>query len=239
VPELTSNRPGISESEALLPPKAFQLESGLTYAEFDDGDGRHRQVDFPEATLRFGLATRFEAFVNGSNLVWNRTISAPGVSSASTRGTDFSLNLKVGFLSEDANTFTLSTAMGVSLPVGSEGESSDGYDPSLRMLWNKNLPGGYWVAGNLNISSETEDDQRHAFGAASIGVGHPFVKSSSWFVELFGDFLEGENARWQLDGGFAILATPDRQIDLSAGVTLKTGTPEWFAAAGITLRRRR
>jgi hypothetical protein len=239
VSELTSNRPGISESEALLVPRAFQLESGFTFARFDDRDGRHSQVDFPEATLRFGFTERFEAFVNGSNLVWNRTISSPGVSAATTRGSDFSLNAKVGLLSEDADKITLSAAMGLSLPVGSEGESSDGYDPSLRLLWAKDLPRGFWIAGNLNISSETVDDHRHALGSASLGLGNGFVKSSSWFVELFGDFLNGESARWQLDGGFALAATTDMQFDISAGRTLQSGPPEWFVAAGISLRHRR
>jgi hypothetical protein len=238
-PELTSNRPGIAESEALLPRRAVQLETGLTYAEFDDGNGHHRQVDFPEATLRFGFTGRVEAFVNGTNLVWNRTTSSPGVSTASTRGTDFSLNMKVGLLSEDPDPMTLSAAIGLSLPVGSHGESSDGYDPSLRLLWSKDLSGGVGVAGNLNVSSATVDDERRALGAASIGIGRSFVKSSSWFVELFADFLEGDSAQWQLDGGFAIQTAPDRQIDISVGRTLKSGPAEWFAAAGLTLRRRR
>jgi hypothetical protein len=238
-PPITSNRPGISESESLLPPKAFQLESGFTFAKFDDGQGRHSQVDLPEATLRFGLAKRFEAFVNASNLVWNRTRSSGGVSTAETRGSDLSLNAKVGLLSEDPHPFTLSAAMGVSLPVGSEGESSGGYEPSLRLLWAKALPGDFGMAGNLDVSSETSDGQRHAVGAASIGFGHRFVQSTAWFVELFGDFAKAQSAQWQFDGGLAIVARPDLQLDISAGRTLQRGPPEWFFASGLSLRHRR
>jgi hypothetical protein len=236
--ELTSNRPGISESEVLLVPRAFQLESGLTFAEFDDGDGRHRQVDFPEATLRFGLTPRFELFANGSNLVWNRTTSTSGSSIAATRGTDLSLNAKVGLLSANANGITLSAAMGLSLPVGSDGETSDGYDPSLRLLWSKALPNDFGLSGNLNIAAATSDGRREAIGSASLGIGRPLASSTSWFVELFGDFIKGGQPEWQLDGGVAIAATEDMQFDISAGRTLEEG-PSWFVSGGISLRHRR
>jgi Putative MetA-pathway of phenol degradation len=238
-PPLSSNRPGISESEALLVTRAFQLESGFTFAEFGEEGERQRQVDFPEATLRFGLSPRLELFANGSNLVWNRTSSTGGASIAATHGTDLSLNAKLGLLSEDANRLTLSAAMGLSIPVGSEGESSDGYDPSLRLLWSKALPDDFGIAGNLNIASTTSDGRRDATGSASLGVGRPIAKSTSWFVELFGDFIKGDQAEWQLDGGVAIAATRDMQFDISAGRTLQSGPSAWFFAAGITLRHRR
>jgi hypothetical protein len=236
---LTSNRPGISESQDLLVPRAFQLESGVSFAEFGDGEGRHRQVDFPEATLRFGLTPRFELFANGSNLVWNRTTSTSGSSIAATRGTDLSLNAKVGLLSEEASGITLSAAMGLSLPVGSDGQSSDGYDPSLRLLWGKELAHGFGMAGNLNIASTTLDGQREATGSASIELGRRFVKSTFWFVELFGDFITGNQPEWQLDGGLAIGTTEDMQLDISAGRTLEDGPSSWFVSGGISLRYRR
>ena len=74
---------------------------------------------------------------------------------------------------------------------------------------------------------------------ASFGLGHPFMGPTFWFVELFGDFTNGDKAEWQLDGGVAIVTSDDFQIDISAGRTLQSGPAAWFVAAGITIRHRR
>ena len=40
-----------------------------------------------------------------------------------------------------------------------------------------------------------------------------------------------------MDGGFALLATRDLQVDLSAGRTLDQGPPAWFVSIGVSARR--
>jgi hypothetical protein len=237
-PPLTSNRPGIAESEAILIPRAFQIESGFTLAWFSDGDARHRQADLPEAMLRLGLTPRFEIFLNAPNMLWDRA-SVGGVSERTSGATDLSVNAKVGWLSEGADPLTLSSAFGLSLPVGSNEFSSGGYDPSLRLLWSRSLSGDFGLSGNLDIASVTAGPDRVTAGAASLGLGRGLNDSASWFVELFGDFVEGADTQWQLDGGVAFVPRPDFQIDLSAGRTLRSGPSAWFVAVGITLRHRR
>ncbi len=238
VPALTSNRPGISESEALLVPRAFQLESGFTFAEFtSDDELRHQALDFPEATLRYGLTPRFELFANVSGYFRDRA-SANGVADTTTGTSDLSVHAKLGMLSEERHGITLTAAAGVSFPVGSRAFSSSGYDPSLRLLWSRSLPRSFGLSGNVNVASFKVDDDRITGSAASLGLAHPLTESSSWFVELFGDFAQGD-AIWQLDGGVAVVTSDDFQIDISGGRTLQSGPSAWFAAAGITLRHRR
>jgi Putative MetA-pathway of phenol degradation len=237
-PPLTSNRPGISESEALLVPRAFQLESGFTFAEFtSDDEVRHRALDFPEATLRFGLTPRFEVFTNVSGYFRDRG-TANGVSDSTTGTSDLSVHAKLGMLSEERHGITLTAAAGVSFPVGSRAFSSGGYDPSLRLLWSRSLPRSFGLSGNVDVASIAVEDDRITASAVSLGLAHPLTESSSWFVELFGDFAEGD-ALWQLDGGVAIVTSDDFQIDISAGRTLQSGPSAWFAAVGITLRHRK
>ncbi|MGH9383517.1 MAG: transporter [Vicinamibacterales bacterium] len=237
-PPLTSNRPGIAESEAILVPRAFQLESGFTLAEFSDGGVRHRLVDLPEATLRFGLTPRFELFANLSSYFWDRATFG-GRAERASGASDLSVNAKIGWLSEARHGITLAAAVGLSLPVGSDEFSSGGYDPSVRLLWSRSVPGDFGLSGNLDIASVTAGPERLTAGAASLGLGRGLSESSSWFVELFGDFVEGGSHQWQLDGGIAVVPRPDVQIDLSAGRTLQSGPSAWFLAAGITLRHRR
>lgn len=236
-PPLTSNRPGISESEGLLVPRAIQLESGLTFAEFSDTVERHRVLDLPEATLRVGLTPRVELFANVSSWFLDHA-SLGDFSGNVSRASDSSVNVKLAWLSEERHGVTLNAAAGLSLPVGSDAFTSGGYDPSLRLLWSRRLPRDFGLSGNLDVASVTAGDQRVIASAASLGLARPLTASASWFVELFGDFVEGD-AEWQLDGGVAILTSDDFQIDLSAGRTLQSGPSAWFVAGGITIRHRR
>jgi hypothetical protein len=238
VPPVTSNRPGIAESEALLVPRAFQVEAGFTFAEFTDEAGRHRLIDFPEATFRFGFRPRLELFANISNYNWDHASESDSLETM-TGGSDLSLHAKVGLLSEETDRVTLSAAVGLSLPVGSRSFSSDGYDPSLRVLWARSLPSDFGLSGNLDVASVTVDDSRVGLTAASIGLSRPLTESTSWFVELFGTLVESSDANWQFDGGVAIVTSDDFQIDLSTGRSLRGGPAAWFASAGITLRHRR
>ncbi len=237
-PPITSNRPGIAESEALLVRRAIQLEAGVAFAEFTDDVGRHRLIDFPELTLRFGFRRRLELLANVSNYNWDHAEEDDSAETA-TGGSDLSLHAKIGLLSEETDSMTLSAAMGLSLPVGTRSFSSDGYDPSLRMLWGRSLPADFGLSGNLDIASLTVEDDRLAAAAASIGLARPLTQSTSWFVELFGTMVESSDPQWQLDGGVAIVTSDDFQIDLSAGRTLRSGPSAWFVSAGITLRYRR
>jgi hypothetical protein len=236
-PPMTSNRPGISESEALLVPRSFQVELGMAFSEFSDALMRHQVVDLPEATIRFGVTPRVELFANVSNwFVDHRTFG--DVSGDVSGAGDTSINAKLAWLSEGQHPINLNVAAGLSLPVGSDDFSSGGYDPSLRLLWSRSLPRDFAVSGNLDIASVTVGDDRLVASAASLGLGHSLTARSSWFVELFGDFVDGD-AQWQFDGGVAIVTSDDFQIDLSAGRTLQSGPAAWFVAAGITIRHRR
>jgi hypothetical protein len=231
-PPITSNRPGISESEALVLPHAVQVEAGVTYSALSDDAERHKQVDFPEATIRVGLTERVEVFVAATGYFVDMTADA-----GTTRGgSDVQINAKLGLL--DRGSFTLSAATGLSLPIGSAAFSSGGYDPSLRFLWSTSLPRDWSVAGNLVFSDVTIEENRRAAAGASLSTGHPLVHASAWFAELFGNATNDERSLWRLDGGVAIPVRSDFQIDVSGGRTLATGPSSWFLGAGISARHR-
>ena len=231
-PPITSNRPGISESEALVLRHAFQVEAGVTYSAFRDEAERHQQLDFPEATIRVGLTERVEVFVAATGYFVDMTADA----GTTQGGSDVQINAKFGLLHRSS--FTLSAATGLSIPTGSTAFSSGGYDPSLRFLWSKSLPRDWSVAGNLVFSDVTIEENRRAAAGASLSTGHPLVHSASWFAELFGNATNDEGSLWRLDGGVAIPVRSDFQIDVSGGRTLATGPSAWFLGAGISARHR-
>ena len=231
-PPITSNRPGISESEALVLRHAVQVEAGVTYSAFSDDAGRHHQVDFPEATIRVGLTERVEVFVAATGYFVDMTADA----GTTQGGSDVQINAKFGLIHRSS--FTLSAATGLSLPTGSAAFSSGSYDPSLRFFWSKSLPHDWSVAGNLVFSDSTIEENRRAAAGASLSTSHPLVHAASWFAELFGNAANDEKSLWRLDGGVAIPVGPDFQIDVSGGHALATGPSLWFLGAGISARHR-
>lgn len=161
-----------------------------------------------------------------------------GDATTETEGwSDGQVNAKLGLLSEDHHHITLAAAVGLSLPTGSPAFTSDGYDPSLRFLWSKGLPRDWSVGGNVVLSDITVGQRRHSAAGTSLWTGHPISASSSWFVEVFANAASDEETLWQLDAGLALLATPNMQVDVSAGRALTNGPPAWFVSAGVTARR--
>jgi hypothetical protein len=234
-PPITSNRPGISESEALLMPRAWQVESGVSVAgSTDDGVG-HTQWTVPELTLRVGVTPRVELFVNATGFLLDVARDAGG-DVTSMGGSDVQLNAKLGLLTEGPHLLTLSVAAGVSFPTGATVFSSGGYDPSLRVLWSRNLPRDWYIGGNIVLSGTTIEERRSTAGGASVSMGHPISDAASWYVELFGNITRRESSLWRLNGGVAKVVGADLQLDLSAGRAVLTGAGAWFVSAGISYR---
>ena len=65
---LTSNRPGISESEALVGARVVQVEAGLSLTR---ARSQTLALSVPELTLRLGLAPRFELFASADGYLWS------------------------------------------------------------------------------------------------------------------------------------------------------------------------
>jgi hypothetical protein len=61
-PPLTSNRPGIGDSEALVPRGAFQLEAGMQAQDAPPGSDRGWTETFGQVTMRVGLTRRVEVY---------------------------------------------------------------------------------------------------------------------------------------------------------------------------------
>lgn len=70
VPPLTSNRPGIADSEALVPPGAIQLETGVQGQGAAPGSDRRWSQTWGQLTGRYGLTARLELSRAGTDCRW-------------------------------------------------------------------------------------------------------------------------------------------------------------------------
>jgi outer membrane putative beta-barrel porin/alpha-amylase len=235
VPPLTSNRPGISDSEVLVPARAIQLEAGVQA----QGEPAHSDVSssdtFGQLTVRVGVRPRIEVFVGWDGLSLDR-IQVNGQSRFLAGGNDLRVGTKLAVLKEDRHGVTLAVAPSWSFPVGSEEATSGSNDPSLRLLWARSLTDEWSLSGNVVFTRTSDVGSRYFDNAVQVGITRAFTDTVSAFAEVSGALPAAHPDAWTIDGGVAWIARPDLQWDLSAGHTFADRGDEWFLSAGITVR---
>jgi hypothetical protein len=235
-PPLTSNRPGIGDSEALVAPGALQLEAGIQGQDAPPGGERRWTQTWGQLTIRFGLGPRIELFAGWDGLSLDR-VRAGGESRLLAGGNDLRVGTKLAVLAEERHGLTLAVAPAWSFPVGSEEFTSSSHDGSLRLLWARSLPRDWSVGGNLLFTRTSDAGDRYWDNGAMLGLTRTLTPTVSAFAEISGVVPADRPAAWTIDAGLAWVARPDLQWDFSVGHTLHDRGDDWFVSAGVTLRR--
>jgi Putative MetA-pathway of phenol degradation len=237
VPPLTSNRPGIGDSEAIVARGAIQVESGVQWQDAPLGEDRRWTQTWGQLTVRVGLTPRLEVFGGWDGLSVDR-VRVNGESRLVTGGNDVRLGAKLGVLTEERNGLTLTVAPAWSFPVGSQEFTTNSNDGSLRLLWARSLPQDWLVSGNLLFTRTTDAGQRYWDNGVMLGLSRQITPAVGAFVELSAVLLASQPDAYTTDAGFAWVTSPDLQWDVSAGHTFANRGDDWFVSAGITLRFR-
>ncbi len=233
---LTSNRPGIADSEALVPAGAIQVEAGVLARGEPPGDDRRWSQTWGQLTFRLGVTPRIEIFSGWDGLSLDR-VRAAGKSRIVSGVGDLRLGAKIAVLNEDRHGLTLTISPTLSFPLGSPSLSTGSYDGSFRLLLARSLPRDWSVSGNVLFLRTSDEAGRYWDNAAMLGVTRAFTPSVSAFVEMAGVLLADQPDAWTIDGGLAWVARPNLQWDISAGHAFHDRGDDWFVSAGITIRR--
>ena len=129
------------------------------------------------------------------------------------------------------------------MPVGSEFFSDGLVNPKLLALFSHSLTerlslmynvGPSFVREYFQGSSETTKSVDLEYTAMLTGA---LTGGSSWFVELFGGFLSGQNSdEHTFQTGATALLTNNFQLDARAGVGLVENVPDWLVGVGLSWR---
>lgn len=236
-PPLTSNRPGIGDSEALVGRGVIQVEAGVQMQGAPPALESVWTQTWGQLTVRAGLVPRLEIFAGWDGLSLDR-VRVNGVSHLVTGGNDLRLGFKVALLEEEHQGITVAVAPAWSFPVGAEAFSSSSNDGSLRLLWARSLPRNWSVSGNVVSSYTTDRSGRYLDNGVMTVLTRSLTPSVTAFGEVAGALLAGRPDAWTIDAGAAWVARPNLQWDVSAGHTFHDRGDDWFISAGVTLRRR-
>jgi hypothetical protein len=237
LPPLTSNRPGIGGSEALVARGVFQVETGIQAQLEPPSDEVRWAQTWGQLVVRFGLTPRVELYTNWDGVSLERTRAAGDERSVSGRN-DLRIGAKLGVLTEPTNAITLSLSPAWSFPLGSGPFTSGSNDASFRVLVARSLPRDWSVGGNLLFTRASDDDSRYWNNLATAAVARTLTPAVSVFAEVAAALPAHRLSAWTIDGGIAWIARPDLQWDLSTGHTFNDRGDDWFLSAGVTVRRR-
>lgn len=209
---ISTDRPSVSATQALVPAGRTLVESGAVVGE--DGDERFRQAG--EVVIRHGLSDQFELNVGlpSYRAVEQRTVTGSAFSQETRGLTDCLFALRAALYAPDAQsglTPTLALLAGTTIPTGSEFGATRAL-PSATLIANWSLPRGFGFATNVGlVAVENGDPQPTATGVLSATVG-----------ARLGLFAEAALARSDASWGKTLsvfgatyLLTPRLQLDLA------------------------
>jgi len=225
--ELGGDRPDFTESALVVPPKAFQIEGGLTW---ERSDSETTVFQAPELALRYGVGNRFELRLGLPNYVNVSSDTAP-VSGASDPL--FGFKFQAGPLATKTD---LAVIVQASLPVGSEELSSGRVDPEVKVPFSHPLGGTWSLNGQASFFFPTAGDTRDKVFQPTLSVAKDFTPRWGGFVEYIGEFSRMIHDFSVLHVGTTYQPLPRFQWDVHAGVGIGSASPAFFVGAGFVWR---
>ncbi len=234
---LAADRPGEATPTTVVRPGTFQVELGVKLEAETDDDPDRRTLSFPDGLLRLGLVERAELRLAADGLLYRFREGDDD----RALGSDLDVSSKIRLWSQRAGLPETGVEVGLSFPVGSDAETSGGFDPWLDALFQWEAGEQNAIVANLGFSAPTQgsnDDRRIFELEPKLSLERELRPGLSAFVEYYGAIKSRSADEHSLDGGFSLRIGKDAALDLSGGGGLTAAAPDWFVATGISFRFR-
>lgn len=233
-----ADRPGVANPPSVIPAGTIQIEAGLQLERETDGsDPDTDTLTVPDLLLRIALVEDVELRIEAEGLLYEWREGADD----RALGSDLTLGTKIGLLEARGLIPEIGTIVQLTFPTGSDAATSGGFDPKIDGLFEWPLGESTSIVANTDFSVPTQgddDDTRVFVFGPSLSLEHQATPSFGVFVEYYGDVKAGGRAdEHSLDAGLTWLIARRRlQLDISGGGGLTDAAPDWFVAAGISVR---
>lgn len=228
---LNTDRPDFTEGTATVPAGHYQLEGGYTFTR----QGTDESQSLGELLLRIGVNDRVEARLGIGSYDWDD----PGIAGEPRINgyEDPVLGMKIRLTGDDAKT-QLAILLSTTVPVGSDGFTSDDWQPEAKLALGWDLTDRISLAPMLVYTYASDGGERFNQFAASLSAG--FSLNDQWgaYLEAYGFSKESVDgsATTYLDTGLSYLISKDVQLDVRVGAGLDSPHPNWYAGLGAAIR---
>jgi len=225
-PDIATDRPAVTDSSVVVPAGSLQFENGMTWTR----DHGSQTLDSPETLMRLGILKRTEV-----RLVVPNYLSGLSGSSSDSGFSDIALGMKQQ-LGPLRGGFDLSAIVSLSLPTGSDGVSTHGFDPSINFPWSKGLKAGWSIGGMQSAFWHTENHRRNAIWEPTFYVDKSITNAWDVFAEYAGDFFQRGGSKQVAHFGTTYKVTSQQQLDFHFGIGLSQAAVDRFFAMGYSFR---
>ncbi len=224
---IATDRPQVTSSSIVVPCGSLQVENGFA----ETSDGGQRGFDFPETSVRFGIANKTELRFGVPDYFQNAD-TATGFASGFG---DLSLGLKQQ-LGPTRGGFGISVIPSVSFPTGANAISSHGYDPTVQVPWSRSFKNSWTAAGMFSLMWPTEGTRRNLTGQASAYIDRQLTQPWDAYVEYSGAFPQRGGPQHVIDFGTAYKLSPHQQLDFHCNFGLSSAAPDHSIGFGYSFR---
>ena len=223
---IATDRPQNTASSIVVPCGSLQFENGFLVT----GNGGQQTTDFPETSVRFGIARKTELRLGVPNYFYNFDTG-----SGFTNGFG---DISVGFKQQlgPVAKFDVSLIPTVSLPSGASPISSHGYDPTLQLPWSRGLSKNWTLAGMFSVAWPTQSGRRNTTGQASMYFDRQLTAPWDAYVEYSGSFPERGSPQHLINTGMAYKLSKHQQLDFHVIFGLSAATPDYQIGLGYSFR---
>jgi hypothetical protein len=224
---IATDRPQITSSSIVVPCGSLQFENGFQ----ETGNEGQRGFDFPETSVRFGIANKSELRLEFPEYFQNDNT---GSGFASGLG-----DLSVGFKQQLGPTrggFDVSVIPSVSFPTGANAISSHGYDPTVQVPWSHSFKKNWTAAGMFSLMWPTQGPRRNLTGQSSVYIDRQLTQPWDAYVEYSGAFPQRGGPQHVIDFGTAYKLSPHQQLDFHWNFGLSSAVPDHSIGFGYSFR---
>ena len=231
---LTSDRPGQSNSAFSLGEKEIQLQGGSDYFRSSAKDSLQTKVAaiISNLTVRYGLPGNLE-IRSSCNYNWN-TIRDLTEKSNSEGPSDWLVGVRKTLWDRGDSSTSMALAADFFIPFKNEVYDRSTLRPQISVLLYQPIGKSLSIASNLAF--------RFGEGASvpselfyTLSLGYSISSKLSGFVEAYGTGISGI-FNTKIDGGLAYLLRPNLQLDLFGGFFRSPSTTENFISIGFSWR---
>ncbi len=237
---ISTDRPDFVESSNVVGKGRFQIETGLAVDRFKQAPLNIRTTTTP-TLLRLGVSDEWELRLETDGRTWLHSRDQTNQTNFSQRGySDLAVGTKWHLQDQQEGIPSIGVLAHVDLPSGSAEFKGKGARPSLRVVYEWELPNDLSLGVEHGLLYDnTDQGKRFASGIFGITLAKSWTEQFRTFVEFAAPQITKTTyggTLASLDVGAAYLLSNDIQLDTTVTRGLNRRTADWTWGIGISLR---
>lgn len=243
---IVTDRPGFSDSAALVPVGRLQIEGGYTYTRNRENNVDSDHHTFPELALRYSvtdwleLRTKWNGWsITDLDYTQQRYGIHHDVSDSEEGCTDISFGVKIPLLKQDGWMPNLAVIPTIGVPTGKDSVSGTHHlVPEIKFPWNYALNDMWTVYGSVLGRVQDANESQFWQTAVTLAGAYQATDYMKLYVEYYGVYpeLQGQDCDHFVSAGPIFKLSDDISMDLRAGMGINEEAPDFQASIGFGIR---